>query len=204
MKKEKIINFIIIFILVAFFLLFITDIIIQRELGLRIYDLIYRSTQKELIFETTDFGHQLGKVVEDSSYDGTVMQVDPSDFQSNGQNYVNCGPGIFLFPGKYRLTYDIDIANIEENEDFAVLDIFRLGSGVEEEKKLNPLDYYGEYKKETLEFETNGGRSYEFRILYLGKGDVKVGNAKLESLGRNYSLLFRRSLEVFKNFMHSW
>lgn len=201
MKREKIISFIMILILVSFFLLFMVDIILQRELGLRIYDLIYYSTQKEFIFETADFGHQLGEIVEDSSYGGKVTQADPSDFQSNGQNYVNCGPGIFLFPGRYRLTYDIDIENIGENEDFAVLDIFRLGSGILEEKKLNSFDYFGRYKKEILEFETNGGRSFEFRILYLGKGELKIGNARLESLNRNYSLLFGKAFLTLKNFI---
>lgn len=188
------------FLLFAFFIL--NTITGELEMG-NAFDFLKRAGTKVEEYRIGDFGHQIGEVVEDPAYGGRVVKVDPVDFQSNGQNYVNIGPEIFLFPGRYRLTYDIAIASIEKNEDFAVLDIFRLGSGVEKEVTLNSSNYSpGIYKKETVEFETDGGRKFEFRILYLGKEELRVGNAILESLDKDYGLLFKRSLEVIKKNIH--
>ena len=201
MKKNKYLNFVysflVILILVSVFSLFVVNIIILNlEIG-TVWDLIRSTLMSSEEFTPQDFSHQTGEIINDSSYGGEVVKASPSSFKDNGENYVNLGPGILLFPGKYRLIYDVKVSEIGSDQDFAVIDIFELNRGAEAEKTLNSSKYQNaSFKKESLEFETDGGRKFEFRVYYLGQGELEVGKVKIEALEKNYGMALKKSVKI--------
>lgn len=192
-----IVSLVIIILLVVVFGFFILNILTNElKIGSAI-DFIKQASIKSKEFSADDLGHQIGKKINEPVFSGEAMKVSPSDFQQNGQNYVNLGPGIFLFPGRYRLTYDLAVSEIDNGQDFAVMDVFQLSEGEAAEKTLNSSDYYdGSLKSESLEFQTDGGRSFEFRVLYLGKGELRVGKAKVELLNKDYKVFIKKILTL--------
>lgn len=201
MKKNKYLNFVYSFlavlILVSVFSLFLINILVlELKMG-TVWDLIQGTLMESEEFTPQNFGHQIGETVNDSLYGGEVVKVSPSSFQDNGQNYVNVGPGIFLLPGRYRLTYEVAVSEISSYQDFASIDVFKLSEGVETKKILNSAEYQSaSFKKESLEFQTDGGRKFEFRVYYLGQGELKVGKARIEALEKNYGAALKKSVGI--------
>ena len=203
--KNKYLNgflsIIIIIFLLAVISIFSLNIVTQKFKIGSAYDFVKQACMQSEELQPSSFGHQIGSAINDSIYGGEVIRVDSSSSQENGQNYVNVGPGIFLFPGKYILTYDISLANMASGEDFAVIDVFRVSTGPQTEKTLSSSDFLNQgFKKESLEFEVGGGRGYEFRVLYLGKGDLKVGKATLVNIDKNYSSFLKKIIKRVINF----
>lgn len=191
-------SFLAVLILVSVFCLFLLNIfVLELKIG-TVWDLIQGTLMESEEFTPQSFSHQIGETINDPLYGGEVVKVSPSSFKEDGQNYVNVGPGIFLLPGRYRLTYDLAVSEISSYQDFAVVDVFKLSEGVETKKTLNSSQYQNtSFKKESLEFQTDGGRKFEFRVYYLGQGELKVGKARIEVMKKNYGAALKKSIKIF-------
>lgn len=182
--------------LTVFLLFFLNTVTVELKMG-SIYEVTRQIFRQREEFKPDQFGHQIGLKIFDPAYGGEVIKVEPQDFQTNGQNYINTGPGIILSPGKYLLNYDLEAFALNPGEDFVRIDVFSQSHGVVSEKTLKYSHDDKNFHRVAIEFETAGGKDFEFRVLYLGRGEVKVGKAKIETLTRNYKTLLGKSFAVF-------
>jgi hypothetical protein len=152
------------------------------------------------IFHPNQFGHQIGQEVVDEQYGNhLIVRVSPADIQPNGMNYLNIGPKIFLLPGKYTISFDLAGENLPNQKDIVILDIYQTGNKVWATKIVNSDQIKPEFQPINFSFETEGGRSFEFRIYYLGQGNIKAGNVIIKTDQKNYQILFQKILLVFKH-----
>ena len=78
------IGFLVIIFLSFLFAFFILNAMMSElEMG-NIFDFLKRAEAKIEEYKTGDFGHQIGEVVEDPVYGGTVAKVDPADLDGQG------------------------------------------------------------------------------------------------------------------------
>jgi hypothetical protein len=188
---------IILFLIITFIFFSLNLITTHLKWG-ELDDFLPQVLKEERVFSPRDFGHSLGRIISDPDYYGREVSIaSTADFHQAELNYLNLGPGVFLLPGKYSLTYDVAITKLDIDEDFAVIDVFSLSSGAVTQKTLNSSQFdQGIFRNDSFEFETEGGSPFEFRTLYLGQGELRVGNVILKRQSINYGVLLKKSFNL--------
>jgi hypothetical protein len=187
--KDKLVTVLIIIWLVFIGFLFFYKQFLEAKRAYPAPILIFKSLfSKNQTFQAEKLPGMTGQIVDDEkAIDGQAKSAS-----KNQVGYLIFGPYIPLVNGRYQANFRLKTDRNDPGQTLAALEVVKGDYEIIASQTINSQDFsqVDDWQNFKINFETSGGKAFQFRIFALGEGDIWVDEVRLEVIDRYFKELF--------------
>ncbi len=183
-KESFLIKILVVFWLIIILFLFFTKSPSGQTFG-GILERFKGIVLSEWIYQAEDLPFDECKIVPDSESEKGETLETFSNKESN--QYILLGPFVVLAPGRYKVIFRLKTDDLKKDHLVNLEVLKNKGLEIIEKREIMGKDFKtsGEYQDFELEFVTEGGRGFEFRV-FLVRGKLWIDTIKVKSIDKNW------------------